>query len=92
MITEETLQELVETHGTPLFVIDHDELRNNYATFKKNLPRVQAYYAVKANPDPVIVKTLFEEGASFDISSIKLPQDINKVVIKEFMYHSKTIS
>jgi ornithine decarboxylase len=70
MITEETLQELVETHGTPLFVIDHDELRNNYATFKKNLPRVQAYYAVKANPDPVIVKTLFEEGASFDISSI----------------------
>jgi len=32
--------------------------------------RVQAYYAVKANPDPAIVKTLFDLGASFDISSM----------------------
>jgi len=70
MITANQLQELANTHGTPLFIIDHDELRSNYAIFKNNLPRVQAYYAVKANPDPVIVKTLFEAGASFDVSSI----------------------
>jgi ornithine decarboxylase len=70
MITEKVLQQLAETHGTPLFVIDHNKLRNNYATFKKYLPRVQAYYAVKANPDPAIVKTLFDLGASFDISSM----------------------
>ena len=70
MITANHLQELAKTHGTPLFIIDHDELRSNYAIFKENLPRVQAYYAVKANPDPVIVKTLFEAGASFDVSSI----------------------
>ncbi len=70
MITTDALQQLAATHGTPLFIIDHDELLSNYATFKQNLPRVQAYYAVKANPDPVIVKTLFEAGASFDISSI----------------------
>jgi len=70
MITPKVLQKLAETHGTPLFVIDHDELRSNYTTFKKYLPRVQAYYAVKANPDPVIVKTLFDVGASFDVSSI----------------------
>ena len=70
MITANDLQELAKTHGTPLFIIDHDELRSNYAVFKDNLPRVQAYYAVKANPDPVIVKTLFEAGASFDVSSI----------------------
>jgi ornithine decarboxylase len=70
MITANNLQELAKTHGTPLFIIDHDELRSNYAIFKDNLPRVQAYYAVKANPDPVIVKTLFEAGSSFDVSSI----------------------
>ena len=28
MITAEEFQHLAETHGTPLFVIDHDELRN----------------------------------------------------------------
>jgi ornithine decarboxylase len=70
MITKQILQQLAETHGTPLFVIDHDELRSNFATFKKYLPRVQAFYAVKANPDPAIVKTLFDVGASFDVSSI----------------------
>lgn len=70
MITPEELQQLAEIHGTPLFIIDHDELRANYALFKQHLPRVQAYYAVKANPDPTIVKTLFEAGASFDVASL----------------------
>jgi ornithine decarboxylase len=70
MITAKDLQQLAENHGTPLFVIDHDELRSNYTTFKNHLPRVQAYYAVKANPDPAIIKTLFDVGASFDVSSM----------------------
>ena len=70
MIPRRTLKKLAGQHGTPLFVVDHDELRRNYATFKKYLPRVQAYYAVKANPDPAIVKTLFETGASFDVASM----------------------
>ena len=67
---DKTLQKLAKEHGTPLFVIDHDELRENYATFKKHLPRVQAYYAVKANSDPEIVKTFYEAGASFDVASM----------------------
>jgi len=70
MDTVKTLRQLGEKYGTPLFVVDHNVLRRNYATFKKHLPRVQAYYAVKANPDPAIVKTLFEAGASFDVASM----------------------
>jgi ornithine decarboxylase len=70
MIPRRTLKKLAEQHGTPLFVVDHDELRRNYATFKKYLPRIQAYYAVKANSDPAIVKTLFDAGASFDVASM----------------------
>jgi ornithine decarboxylase len=70
MIADNQLQELARDHGTPLFVVDHEELRKNYATFKKNLPRVQAYYAVKANSDPQIVETFYEEGASLDVASM----------------------
>ncbi len=70
MVTLPALKKLAREHGTPLFVVDHDELRRNYATFKKHLPRVQAYYAVKANPDPQIVRTLFKAGASFDVASL----------------------
>jgi ornithine decarboxylase len=70
MVTRARLQQLAREHGTPLFVIDHDELRKNYRQFRRYLPRVQVYYAVKANPDPAIVHTLFLEGASFDVASM----------------------
>ena len=70
MISKARLQQLAIKHGTPLFVIDHDELRKNYRDFRKHLPRVQVYFAVKANSDPAIVRTLFKEGASFDVASM----------------------
>ena len=68
-ITARQLQELAREHGTPLVVINHDAVRENYATFKRHLPRVQGYYAVKANPAPEIIRTLFKAGASFDVAS-----------------------
>jgi ornithine decarboxylase len=70
MVKTSLLKELAQRHGTPLFVVDHDAVRSNYAAFKRYLPRVQAYYAVKANSDPAIIKTLYDEGASFDVASI----------------------
>jgi ornithine decarboxylase len=70
MIPLSGLKKLAKENGTPLFVIDHDELRKNYRQFRRYLPRVQVYFAVKANPDPAIVQTLFKEGASFDVASM----------------------
>jgi ornithine decarboxylase len=70
MITKAHLQRLGREHGTPLFVVDHDALRKNYREFRKHLPRVQAYFAVKANALPEIVRTFFTEGASFDVASM----------------------
>jgi ornithine decarboxylase len=64
------MQKLAAEHGTPLFVIDHEKIRQNYREFKEHLPRVQAYYAVKANSNPEIVKTLYDMGASFDVASM----------------------
>jgi ornithine decarboxylase len=64
------LQKLAREEGTPIFVIDHDKIRQNYREFKALLPSVQVYYAVKANPDPGIVKTLFDMGCSFDVASL----------------------
>ena len=66
---KEELLKLVEQHGTPLFILDHDKIRENYRTFKKHLPRVQCYYAVKANSTQQIIETLFKEGSSFDVAS-----------------------
>ena len=70
MVTQKALQQLAKKHGTPLLAVDHDVLRKNYATFRKYLPRIQAYYAVKAFADPAVVKTFFKAGASFDVASM----------------------
>ncbi|MCX6624297.1 MAG: type III PLP-dependent enzyme, partial [Acidobacteria bacterium] len=61
---------VAKEHGTPVVVIDHDVIRRNYAAFRRHLPKVQAYYAVKANPAPEIVRTLYKAGASFDVASL----------------------
>jgi len=69
VIERAKLEQLAREHATPLFVIDHDQLRKNLAEFNQWLPRVQPYFAVKANPDPQIIRTLYQAGASFDVAS-----------------------
>ncbi|MBI5148919.1 type III PLP-dependent enzyme [Candidatus Pacearchaeota archaeon] len=77
---KQILLEIAQKHGTPVLVIDHEKIRTNYKEFKENLPRVQAYYAVKANPDSEIIKTLYNIGASFDVASFPEFQIVHKYI------------
>ncbi|VVB88303.1 Diaminopimelate decarboxylase [uncultured archaeon] len=63
------LEKIAQVHGTPVFIIDHEKIRENYREFREKLPDVQAYFAVKANSNPEIVKTMYDMGASFDVAS-----------------------
>jgi len=87
VVPAEVLQRLAKEHGTPILVIDHEKLRKNYRLFKEQLPRVQAYYAVKANPDPEVVRTLFDMGSSFDVASMPefqvVHENINELPAEE---------
>jgi ornithine decarboxylase len=69
-VDERTLLRLAKTHGTPLVVVDHKVLRDNYAEFRKYIPRAQVYYAVKANSAPEILQTFYQAGGSFDVASV----------------------
>jgi ornithine decarboxylase len=69
-MTQKELQSLAKKHGTPLVIIDHDVLRRNYAEFRRHLPKVQCYFAVKANAEPAIIRTFYKAGASFDVASM----------------------
>ena len=69
-MTKSQLQAVAKKHGTPVVVIDHDVIRQNFAAFRRHLPKVQCYYAVKANAEPAIVRTLYKAGASFDVASL----------------------
>jgi ornithine decarboxylase len=65
----EALEALVERYGSPLFVIDCEEVRAAYRRLHAALPSVGLYYALKPLPEAAVVATLKEEGAGFDLAS-----------------------
>ena len=63
------IRTLIKMHGTPLLVIDKQQLTNEYRRFQRLLPRVRLYYAIKANPHPDIIKTFRDLGGCYDVAS-----------------------
>jgi ornithine decarboxylase len=51
------------------YIIDLGELVNSYSTWLRLLPDVHPYYAVKCNPNPVLLDALASLGANFDCAS-----------------------
>ena len=61
---------LKQGYAKPFLLVDTNIVRIKARRFKAAMPRVQPHYAVKANPDPRVLKTLIEEGVGFEIASI----------------------
>ncbi|MEK7842745.1 MAG: type III PLP-dependent enzyme [Pseudomonadota bacterium] len=61
---------LQKGYSKPFLLVDSNIVRNKARRFKAVMPRVHPHYAVKANPDPRVLKTLIEEGTGFEIASI----------------------
>lgn len=51
------------------FVADLGEVYRQHLRWKRNLPRVKPFYAVKCNPDPKLIRLLAELGTGFDCAS-----------------------
>ena len=62
-------RELVHQHGSPLLILDCEQLREQYQRLQKALPGVSLYYAVKSLPVPVVIDELFRLGSGFDLAS-----------------------
>ncbi len=60
----------------PCLVIDLDVVRENYLAFAKALPDTRVFYAVKANPEPAILKLLADLGSCFDVASVSETQAV----------------
>ena len=62
--------QLSKGYDKPFLLVDSSIVRHKARRFKAALPRVHPHYAVKANPDRRVLKTLIEENVSFEIASI----------------------
>jgi len=70
--TKEKILEIIEKHETPFHIYDEVGIRDNAKKFKKAfsiLPGFKEFFAVKALPNPIILKILKEEGFGTDCSS-----------------------
>lgn len=60
-------------HGTPLYLLDQQALRDRAtqfkAVFERHLESVQVFYAVKSNNHPEVARTLAGVGLGLDVSS-----------------------
>lgn len=66
---ENLIRVMLKKHSTPFMLIRESVLEKQYQRFRKALPEVTPYYAVKANPHPQVVKTFVRLGAGFDVAS-----------------------
>src|SRR6185503_10233832 len=63
------VKQYLSRHGykKPVLIVDLDIVRTKVRRFRESLPRVRPHFAVKANPDPRVLKVLIQEGAGFEI-------------------------
>jgi len=54
---------------SPFYVVDLEKLVEQFTNWKRLLPMVDIYYAVKANPTPIILEVLSSLGVNFDCAS-----------------------
>ncbi|MBQ8697927.1 MAG: diaminopimelate decarboxylase [Schwartzia sp.] len=72
-LSKDTLEEIIRRYPTPFHIYDETAIRKNlrrlFAAFSW-APSFREHFAVKATPNPYILRLLAEEGAGADCSSL----------------------
>lgn len=69
---QDAIEEIFTQHREqerPFYVTDLGNVSRQYNRWTHNLPGVRPFYAVKCNPDPLILETLKSQGAGFDCAT-----------------------
>ena len=72
-LDEKTLREIIKKYPTPFHLYDEKKIRSNFRRLRDTFSwaaEFREHFAVKALPNPAIVKILSAEGAGTDCSSL----------------------
>lgn len=58
-----------ESLRTPVLLLNVEAVRASYRELRAAMPSAEVYYAVKACPEPEVLRALAELGSSFDVAS-----------------------
>ena len=92
-VTKEQLEEIIKTYPTPFHIYDEKGIRENARKLKQAFAwnkGFKEYFAVKATPNPFLLKVLHEEGCGTDCSSMTELMMSEKVGVlgEEIMFSS----
>jgi ornithine decarboxylase len=68
-LTEAEIRGLAARFGSPLLVLDCEQVRRQHQALKSALPGVDLHYALKPLPHAAVVACLRDEGAYFDLAT-----------------------
>jgi ornithine decarboxylase len=68
-LTESEIRGLAARFGSPLLVVDCEQVRRQYHSLRAALPGVDLHYALKPLPHAAVVACLRDEGAFFDLAT-----------------------
>lgn len=68
-LTEAEIRQLAARFGSPLLVVDCEQVRRQYRALSNALPGVDLHFALKPLPHASVVASLREEGAFFDLAT-----------------------
>ena len=96
--TENIIREKLKRHNSPFMLIRKSVLEKQYSRFRKGLPEVTPYFAIKSNPHPRIIKTFIKMGSCFDVASaaemrqvLKLGASPSKIIFANTVKSKKDI-
>jgi ornithine decarboxylase len=77
--TLDIINHFLETHQSdqPFYVVNLREVMEKINLWREKLPNVEPFYAIKCNPDDVIIKLMASMGLGFDCAS---KNEISKVI------------
>jgi ornithine decarboxylase len=85
LVALESLRKFVQRspHKGAFYTLSHGRFLKQHKLWMNNLPTVAPYYAVKCNPDPILLKWMYAAGIHYDCASA---QEIH--LVKELFFHS----
>ncbi len=67
---KKNLKNLTANYMRPIYVYDLDSIRARYAAMSQALKNVRIFYAIKANPNPEVLRCLKDAGSGADVVSL----------------------
>lgn len=65
----ESMKQFAQDLSTPVLIMDLDRVAEKYDELTQSMPTAKIYYAVKANPNPEVIRLLAHKGSNFDVAS-----------------------